>query len=161
MNCNYLPSLPDATVWLPIPSHPIYEICAAGFVRNTKTGRVLANHLHRSASRYYVACRLGFVHRLLMEAQTGRTLGRHEQVRHLDGDTFNNAPVNLSIGTARDNAFDRITHNTNGRKLRNGHVREIRALSARLDKRKLANRFGVSAATISDILTGRTWGNLP
>lgn len=37
------------------------------------------------------------LHRTIMEQKIGRPLKRHEQIHHIDGNTFNNDPANLMI----------------------------------------------------------------
>lgn len=41
--------------------------------------------------------RLAFEHIRVAEAMLGRTLGRYEEVHHIDGDKQNNAPYNLMV----------------------------------------------------------------
>lgn len=143
-----------------IPSRPKYEISLSGVIRHIVTGRILTTRACRSNVRYYVCARIGRVHRLLVEAVTGRVLLPHELVLHRNGNTFDNRLENLRIGSARDNARDRIISNTNGRKLKNQDVAEIRVLSARLTRQQLADQYGVSRGHLSAILAGRSWANL-
>lgn len=144
-----------------IPSRPSYEISISGVVRNIVTGRVLVIAIRRSAVRYYQVTSIGRVHRMLIEAVTGRMLLPHELVLHRNGNTFDNRLENLRIGSARDNARDRIISNTNGQKLRNQDVAEIRALASRLSRQQLANQYGVSRHHVNSILARRVWNNLP
>jgi hypothetical protein len=131
-------------------------------VRNTKTGKLLTGTL---SSKFYLRFHIGgknrLAHRLVMAAAAGRTLGRHEIVRHLDGNPGHNAIENLAIGSAKQNCQDKITHNTNGRRLRNADVWQIRALARRHGTRDIARRFNVSRTHVINILAGRHWFNLP
>ena len=143
-----------------------------GYYAYTQTGEiigpagvVLRTRWVRSAHRWYLHVRIRRksrrVHRLVMAAHLGRPLALHEHVRHLDGDPgHNNALVNLALGTARDNARDKIAHNTNGRTLRNNDVREIRHLVPRLGARAVARRYGVTPGHVRMIASGRRWAGL-
>ena len=128
-------------------------------------GVVLRTRWVQSAHRWYLHVRIRRksrrVHRLVMAAPLGRPLALHEHVRHLDGDPgHNNALVNLALGTARDNARDKIRHNCNGRVLRNADVREIRHLVPRMGARAVALRYGVTPGHVRMIASGRRWGGL-
>ena len=147
--------------YLPIPSHPSHEISLTGQVRNKKTGYLLKTYVHRASCRYYTSCAIGLIHRLLMSAILGVKLARQELVRHANGNTFDNSPHNLILGTAQENALDRIATNSNGTKLRNQDIREIRHLADRQSRQELARRYRVSPAHIGAILSGRRWKNLP
>lgn len=87
-------------------------------------------------------------------------------VRHLCGNKLCCNPCHLEIGTMADNAQDGIRlgeilrGSANGRaKLTEDDVAYIRANPDKLSGRNLALKFGVSAATISLIRSGRRWGN--
>ncbi len=45
-----------------------------------------------------------YVHTLIAEAKIGRKLRDDEEVDHDDGDTFNNAPENLTVRTITEHA---------------------------------------------------------
>jgi hypothetical protein len=144
-----------------IPSRPNYEISADGVVRNARSGRVLMARPRQSAVRYYLVTSIGRVHRLLAEALAGRTLQPHELVLHKNGEAFDNRPENLRIGTAAENSRDKIASNTNGRRLRNQDIRDLRALAPHRSRRELAAQFRISTSHVGAILTGRRWRNLP
>lgn len=158
---TYLQDLGAAEKFFSIPGHPNHMISITGRVVNVQTGRELSVWPEWTGRAYYPATSLGRIHRLLASALIGRVLARHEHVRHLDGNSFNYSVSNLCIGTPRDNAKDKIDAGTNGRKLTNQRVREIRAVSDRLSVRQLAERFGVSVSSIRAILARRRWQNLP
>lgn len=82
------------------------------------------------------------------------------EARHLDGDQRNNRLDNLRWGTARDNAKDRIRHGTakSRAKLCDADVVAIRQSTE--PGVVLAERYGVSEGTISNIRCGRTWRRL-
>ena len=149
----------------PIPTIKGYSACVStGRIFNGKTGKPLRPRLVRSRVRYYQHVRIARisyrVHRLIISAHLERPLNRFEHVRHLDGNCANNAVSNLAVGTAADNAADRIAHNTNGKVLRNNDVREIRALWRRLGYAVLAARFRVSVGHVQAIVAGRSWRGL-
>ncbi len=89
------------------------------------------------------------------------------QVHHGPARQRNNSPSNLSYGTAKENAADRLRDGTdasgerNGRsKLTNAQVLQIRRLlenAPRGTTARLAREFGVSFSTVSMIKRGRTW----
>jgi len=159
---TYLRPIPvRSKFFLPIPGHPHYEISLTGQVRNRRTGRILKNRVHCASCRWYRACSLGLIHRLLMSAILGHCLTRHEWVRHKNGNTFDNSPCNLQLGTPKQNAVDRIASNTNGRALKNQDVRDIRALADTLPLARLAARYRVSMQHIKAIIARRAWANLP
>lgn len=101
------------------------------------------------------------VHRLVCEAFYGPPPSSDAQVRHLDGDRANSAPINLDWGTQADNWQDRKGHGGgmgeahHATKLDDEAVAEIR--SSALSQRALARKFGVSQATVSDARLGKTW----
>ena len=91
------------------------------------------------------------------------------QVHHGTARQHNNSPGNLSYGTAKENAADRLRDGTlasgerNGRsKLTNAQVLEIRRLLENAPQgttARLARKFGVSFSTVSRIRRGKTWGS--
>lgn len=101
------------------------------------------------------------VHRLVCEAFHGPK-PRGLEVRHLDGDPRNSRADNLEWATHAKNMRDRVKHGTNNpgeksylSKLTENDVREIR--SSAISKKKLGLRFGVTTATIYNIIGRRTW----
>lgn len=87
-------------------------------------------------------------------------------VRHLCGNKLCMNPNHLEVGTMADNARDGarlgeiLRGSANGKaKLSEEDVRYIRINPDELSGRNLAVRFGVSAATISLIRSGRRWGH--
>jgi hypothetical protein len=79
-------------------------------------------------------------------------------VRHLDGNPRNNSPENLAIGTRAENAHDVYEYGGRYKKLVREDVLEIRRRLADGEKQKtIAADFGVSAQTISNISTRRTF----
>lgn len=64
------------------------------------------DYLYALVPEHPNATKNGYVlmHRVIMESQLGRVLGRNEVVHHLDGDKKNNVPTNLIV-------MDRLEHN--------------------------------------------------
>ena len=105
----------------------------------------------------YFRIRLGdgsrkLVHRLVMEAELGRPLGRDELVHHIDSDRVNNDPANLQL-------MSKQTHKALhwGSKLDAHTIQAIREGRGIVSQRKLARRYGVGQTTIRDIQLGKTW----
>jgi hypothetical protein len=147
-------------IFLPIFGHPDYLISIRSGAIRHPNGSPVPQWLHRAGPRrFYLRCRFGLVHRVLMSARLQRQLETPEQVQHQDGNTFNNSLENLRVGNALSNARDKIASNTNGRKLHNQDVREIRVLN--LPPERIAVMYGISAGHVEAILDGRRWFNLP
>jgi hypothetical protein len=119
----------------------------------------------RNRGNWYRTVRRGgkrlYVHRLVMEKKLGRPLHQSEHVHHLNEDRFDNRPKNLAIMSA---ALHTRIHLASGdyfgekhgmAKLTETQVRKIRASSKR--ERVLAQRFGVSRATINMVRTNKIW----
>ena len=95
------------------------------------------------------------------------------EVNHKDGVKYHNHPDNLELLTRPENVKHAIhvlgrkpkaqngTANTFA-KLTDQQVMEIRALwaSQTMSQRQIAERFGLKQATISCIVTGKTWRHL-
>jgi hypothetical protein len=87
---------------------------------------------------------------------------------HGDGNPLNNHISNLRWDTGSGNMADCLLHGTRllgehhpNSKLKADQVREIRKLRATgMYQKDLARRFGVSNATIQDLLNGNTWNHV-
>lgn len=118
-------------VWAPMPAYPGYEVSSLGRVRSIRRevierntgrrriqkGRVLSQKrlLKGYPSVVMSIDNVKFdrcVHTLVAETFVGPKDG---QVRHLDGNPFNNSPDNLAWGTAKQNAEDRDRHGRTAR----------------------------------------------
>jgi hypothetical protein len=97
--------------WLPIPGYAgKYEVSDAGRVRNQR-GYVLKPGNSGGPYGYQMVIlaprKKHYVHALVALAFIGpRPDG--QQVRHLDGDRFNNARANLAYGTPSQNSYDTV-----------------------------------------------------
>lgn len=112
--------------------------------------------------RYYKAIKINGIkkdyHRLLVQQQAGRELGRNEVVHHKDGNKFNNNLDNLELTSLSEHSREHSRHTLNSARLT---VRDIPAIRA-IGKMGLSNRqigwlFGVAKETIRDVLSGKTW----
>lgn len=91
-------------------------------------------------------------------------------VRHLDGNSLNNAPDNLALGSARDNAMDRdagerrahaLKAATSRRRLTPEQAREVVRLSrGGMTGKAIAERFGLYKSTVSEILSGKLYSEV-
>lgn len=105
------------------------------------------------------------VHRLVAEAFYGPCPGQYSQVRHLDGNSANNAPDNLDYGSQQDNWSDRLFHgggtgeSHHAAKLTQEQADEIRTSDA--PQRYLAAAYGVSQAVVWGIRNKKIWTPTP
>jgi len=112
------------------------------------------------------------VHRLIAYQKFGDALFQEGmEVRHLDNNYLNNAPKNIALGTHQDNVCDEPSgfrsYESVDRKqiareaspLNWSDVKEIRKLysSGEYTQRQLAEQFGVSRKTISNVVNRKTW----
>lgn len=172
--------------WRPIPGwHGFYEVSDHGRVRSldreiehscgkrqfwpgqllrqgtTKKGyRMVTFYIHgRGSSR----C----THALVLLAFVGPAPDEHE-CAHRDGNPDNNHLRNLRWATAAENAEDRIRHGKSGRGERSPNAKltktDVLSIQNRLDaghrQRLIAEHFGISQGTVSDIKHRRTWRHL-
>jgi NUMOD4 motif-containing protein/HNH endonuclease len=199
MNESAIPAI-EGEIWRDVPGYEnLYRVSNRGRVRSlprmTVTGmhggRMLkpARRGHPGYERLYVTLCKGTratnwsttVHQLVMLTFAG-PCPEGQEVRHLDGNPFNNrwepgdeaetraAGGNLFYGTHIENARDMVEHgNANGcgklgsehpvAKLTEDLVRQIRSdyAAGGVTERVLAARHGVNVATIHALLVRRTW----
>lgn len=142
--------------------------------RRADTGRHLAGSYLRlqftvSGTRYAVPA-----HRVVWMVANGRLIPDGMEINHRDGDKTNNAPDNLEIVTHAENTIhsfrelgrkvkaQRGSKNTSA-KLDEAAVLEIRSLCASraMTQQAIADRFGVTQRTVSEIHTRKTWKHVP
>jgi hypothetical protein len=90
------------------------------------------------------------------------------ECRHRNGDRTDNRLANLSWGTPRENADDRVLHGTvaRGERIANSvlsvqKVRQIRRWAAAgQTQTEIARRLGVHRATVGDVVAGRQWAHV-
>jgi hypothetical protein len=113
---------------------------------------------------------VAFTHRLAYTIACGDIPEGLDVLHHCDNPPCFN-PRHLFVGTDQDNKNDqkakgRVRSGTkvNFARLTDEQVKEIRALyqpkTRWLDKRILAEQYGVSETTIYDLLKGKTWKHL-
>ena len=103
--------------WRPVvDSDGSYEVSNQGRIRSWKSGvpKVLVPTSHSDGYQYYTLCHDGqrwraYGHALVAEAFIGPRPTGHV-VRHLDGNSANNAVVNIAYGTYGDNERDKVRH---------------------------------------------------
>lgn len=81
---------------------------------------------------------------------------------HEDGNKLNNCPLNLYYGTSKQNTADAVRHGTLARgtahgnaKLTDKDVIAIRVMTG--TREEVAKAFGVSQATVSNIINRKIW----
>lgn len=160
-------------VWMPVPNYEsFYQVSNYGkFAVIKKDGRVLRKL--NSATHYLsVSCRdidgTGqknlYIHTLVAKVFLGDRPDGME-IRHLDGNRFNNCVSNLCYGSPHENKMDSIKHKTfakerNGRALLNQKMANaIRNLFSKqiASKKQLSEAFCVSEAAINAIIKNRNW----
>lgn len=171
-----------AEVWKGILGYEgVYQASTAGRIRSldrsiaTKTGnrkypgRVLTPTFSREGYFYVDLSVAGnkdrrSVHRLVFETFEG-VIPNDLQIRHLDGDQKNNNLSNLLLGTAKENAADRLRHGKGlrGSKHPKSKLREFQIPQILSDPRthaEIAASFGVSKSLIANIKSGRAWKHM-
>ncbi len=155
-----------------IPEHPDYTISDEGVV--TSHRRMTPVVRRPSVRRGYLSLRLVcqgqqtqrnyHVHTLVAAVFLGpRPPGM--DVRHLDGDRFNNHASNLAYGTRSDNVEDSRRHGTLACGMRHPlHVLTDRDIPhirhSNLSQRSLARMYGVSRTLISLIQKQLVWSHI-
>lgn len=106
--------------WRVVPGFSTYEVSDAGQVRSLRSGKpiVLSQWVDGRGYPTVHAMPDGTtkrrkvdVHTMVALAFIGPRPGGHH-VRHLDGDSLNNAAANLSYGTVSENIRDQVRHGT-------------------------------------------------
>lgn len=161
----------EAEVWLQIPSEPNYEASSHGCIRRAaggpgaKKGQPLAltkcgPYLAVTTSHTGVL-RNRKVHSLIAEAFHGpRPEG--SVVRHLDGDSANNRPVNISYGTQQTNILEKRDHGTMRRgdshprsKLSDEQMLAAVADALVIGQRPASRKHGISQAVLWRVINGK------
>ena len=166
-------------VWKPVYGFSrFYEVSSAGRVRNRVTGRMLSPtedkdgylrvHLSGTNSSGNEVRKSPFVHRLVATAFVGARPGSGYEVGHRDGDRKHNHKGNLDWVTKEQNASQRKAHGNGGEGIKNPaakltetdvlNIRRLHEDGAR--PTDLSIRFGVSRASIYNILQRKRWQHL-
>lgn len=160
-----------------IEGFPGYVVTACGkvFSRNHPTGplgyyKQLSGRVDRKGYRGLTLCNADGhfpkrVHRLVAGAFHPNPDGL-PCVRHKNGTPGDNRADNLAWATYAENEADKRVHGTWDTR-RNGKLDEAQIAAARkwagegMARKAIALELGVSPPTISRLLNGRTWGNVP
>lgn len=173
-----------AEEWRPIPGHEGWEVSDQGRVRSLPRVITYSTRATRSGTKtrithgqllnpwrlhgYEIVGLTGkkkfSVHGVALLTFVGPRPDGLE-VRHLNGIRHDNRLTNLAYGTHSENERDRIAHGTSNRgerhglsKLTSAEVLEIRARGADGEtQRSVADRFGVSVATVNMIIHRERW----
>jgi hypothetical protein len=155
-------------VWKPVIGfESTHDVSSDGQVRSRR--RVLKQSKSNCGYMMVNICANGKqktfnVHALVAQAFHGKP-ARKMQVRHLDGNKENNTSANLCYGTKSQNERDKLAHGTSNHGERSVTARlttkQVNALRSRVKFygciAKWARELKVNAATISLILSGKTW----
>lgn len=150
----------DNIDYFPIPEFKGYFISKCGKIFSAKTNRILKQRttykgyksveLHTADKRYHF-----FVHRLVLKTFVGEST---LETRHLNSDRSDNRLENLCYGTAAQNSLDKFEQNRKFQKLN----KEL-AIKIAQDPRpykEIAESFGVSYGSVSDIKCGCAWAKV-
>lgn len=174
---------PEPVEYRDVPGYVGYRVGSDGSVWTRRTkGRVpgLSDTWRRmktpnSSSGYRVIgfrsgaknLDLRYVHRLVLEVFVGPCPDGREAC-HADGDKENNRLSNLRWDTPVANAADKESHGTVSRGERNGHAKLkpdqipeiLRLHSEGWQASHIATRYGVTAAAIRSIISGKNWKHI-
>lgn len=170
----------NAEIWKAIEIAPDYEVSNHGRVRRAKAGtspksRVVVGKILKQKvtgpRRNYLAfspvidgvAKSISIHRVVAYAFLPNPSFGQTQVRHIDGNGFNNVAANLAWGSQSENEKDKIAHGTKRRgteignsKLRESDISEIRM--AEVAQSKIAKRYNIAQTTVSKIKRRTLWG---
>lgn len=107
------------------------------------------------------------LHDLVCRAFHGAPPTSKHHVAHWDGIKSNCRAENLRWATQKENAADKKRHGTDPIGSRHGHAKlnendviNLRLLANNISNKKLSEIFGISQATVSDILRRRKWKHI-
>ena len=170
-----------AEIWRPVPGYEgYYEASDQGKIRGldrdiiAKNGRcmhikgrilkprMVKDHLGVSLWRNHTQYHT-YVHTIIALTFLGPRPERHE-IRHLNGNIYDNRVLNLAYGTSKANKAD--THAYGGKlgnqKLSVEDAKEIRRRHQEGESySSLARSFGVVKGCIGHVINGRSFVNLP
>lgn len=154
--------------WLPVVGYD-YEVSDFGRVRRVGSAKCRKPVARKDGREQMCLWRnnwetITYVHTLVAEAFLGpRPEGLH--ILHYDGDASNNFVENLRYGTASENMADAIRHGTflRGPESTTAGLSWVDVDVIRAEPRvwgyqkRLAERFGVSHKTISNVIAGKRY----
>lgn len=149
------------------PYEDTYEVSDLGNVRKA-SGKLLKPHPRNNYGHLCIdfwkngARKTVFVHRLVAFAFLGEPPSAKHEVRHLDGNSANNAVDNLKWGTSSEDTADCRAHGTmpigdkhKNTKIPDWGIKRIFDLRKRgWTQAEIAKVFGVHRVHIGDILNG-------
>jgi hypothetical protein len=165
--------------WRVIPEFPAYEASSLGRVRRGLPGQKQARVgyiLQPTPRKKYLLVSLmrggvinqRRVNRIVCATFQGPPPTPHHEAAHGDGDCQNNRATNLRWATPKENTGDKYGHGTIMFGSRNPAARMtersvVEAISLRSDgvpTRVLADRFGVSLATMKRVVRRISWAQV-
>lgn len=145
-----------------IQSHPQYEASSIGDIRRIGKEFPLKPWRHSSGHLYVkLNNKSRQVHHLVMESH-GKPRIDGLECRHMDGDPSNNNIENLEWGTRSENIMDFINHNGKSTAPRSTSISIAMKIKQEHDGKfgtgkRLAEKYGVSVFTVSEIRTEKTF----
>lgn len=151
-----------------------YQISEDGTVRKVLENNqfLILKHSKTKRGYHYVSLRknnknhLEYVHRLVALFFIENPYNK-ETVNHIDGNKDNNDISNLEWTTYSENNKHAYDYKLKGKneefynsKLTLENVKEIKLLGKYTTYQKIADKYGVSKATVRDVLLGKTWSNV-
>lgn len=159
--------------WRPAPDYEgLYEVSSLGRVRSLYFGEPRPSRLGADTDGYPMVMLTKDgkrspkkVHRLVCVAFHGPSRPVHREVAHLDGDKTNARADNLKWCSKVENHSHKRRHGTHqegerhpNARLSESAVREIRQSTGL--RTPMAERYGISIHTVTDIRNGRRWAKL-
>jgi hypothetical protein len=145
-----------------IPGFEKYEVSSCGQVRRKGKNSPLSPWRHKSGHLYVrIGGKSKQVHHLVMEAH-GKPKQEGMECRHLDGNPENNRIENLTWGSRFENIMDFINKNgkhmvTNATSVETAKKIKSEHDGKRGTGKRLAQKYGVSVFTVSEIRTQKTF----
>lgn len=164
-------------IWKDIEDWPFHQVSNKGQIRVLPGGKVQHRLITETELRILTPSKAGYmrvgrgkqmiyVHHFVLNAFYGPSPPGKEHCRHLNGNPADNRwPENIEWGTRAENEQDKIRHGRDNRGERQGSSKLIESQVFEIirsddTQAKLANRYGVSQATISNIRSGKRWAHL-
>jgi hypothetical protein len=155
-----------------IPFCPGYFVTESGKVWSSKCQRFLRHKLSKIVYPRVSLCVNGvvtdyYVHRLVAQAYVPNPLGLNE-INHKNGIKTDPHYLNLEWCTTQHNSRHAVEHGfiqkgeeASGAKLTEAQVLDIRRrIASREVQARIAERYGMSPTTITDIKNGKSWRHL-